>query len=121
MKRLVWLLLAVFVTAFAQVQPVDSPLAKGGACDCCADQAGACGMPDCAPAPAACPTALTLPTAASQQVESRRLSPAPRAQRENYFARFALRPATVPAPGATRVGVPVAQVPLYKAHCQFLI
>ena len=46
MKRLVWLLIAVFCTALAQVQPVDMPVTKHAVCGCCGDT-GACGMPDC--------------------------------------------------------------------------
>jgi hypothetical protein len=121
MKRLVWLLITVFVTASAQVQPVDLPLTKSESCGCCEDQAGACGMPDCAPAPVSCPTSPTLPTVTAQRAEARNLSPAPRIGRESYFVKFESRPALVPARDASLTGASAASVPLFKAHCSFLI
>lgn len=121
MKRLVWLLIAVFGTAFAQVQPVVSPLAQDDVCCCCEDQAGACGMPACAPAPTGSQASLTLPATASQRAEARKLSPAPRERYESFYVRFESRPALMPAPGASLAGAPAAHVPLFKAHCSFLI
>jgi hypothetical protein len=121
MKRLVWLLLAVLSTAFAQVQPVVSPLTNNESC-CCGDgSAGACGMPDCAPAPAACQSGLTLQTPAAQRTEARKLSPAARVKPGCYFAKFGSRPALTPAWRASLAGAPAAHVPLFKAHCSLLI
>src|SRR5258706_10764690 len=57
MKRLVWLLLAVFCTAFAQVQPADLPETKAKVCACC-QIPGTCRMPGCCPKPAHAPTVL---------------------------------------------------------------
>jgi hypothetical protein len=120
MKRLVWLLIAVFVTAYAQVQPVVSPLTKSETCCCCEDQAGSCGMPDCAPA-AATPCGLTLQTPAAQRAEARKLAPAPRVKPGCYFVKFGSRPALTPAWRASLAGAPTAPVPLFKAHCSWLI
>lgn len=121
MKCLVWLLIAVFGTAFAQVSPVVSPFAQNEACCCCEGPAWTCGMPDCAPAPTAGPSGLALQTATVQRSESRKLSPAPRARYENFYVRFESRPALAPAWGASLAGAPAAPVPLFKAHCSFLI
>jgi hypothetical protein len=121
MKRLVWLLIAVFGTAFAQVSPVVSPFVQDEACCCCDGPAGACGMPDCAPAPTACAPALTLPIPAVQRLAARRLAPTPPARVSAYFVKFESRPALSPAVRVSRPGTPVAQVPLFKAHCRFLI
>jgi hypothetical protein len=121
MKRLVWLLIAVVCTAFAQVQPVVSPFAQDETCCCCEDAPGSCGMPDCAPTPAGCPAGLTLQTPAAQRTEARRVSPASPAKRESYFAKFESRPALPAAWRASLVGARSADVPLFKAHCSFLI
>lgn len=121
MKRLVWLLIAVFGTAFAQVQPVVSPFAQDEACCCCEDAAGACGMPDCAPAPTTCQPAFALQTPAAQRMEARRVAPVPQPKRESYFVKFESRPALAPAWRASLAGAPAANVPLFKAHCSFLI
>ena len=49
MKRLVWLVLAVFSTAYASVQPVDLSYLAADTCGCCGE-ACACSAPaDCAP------------------------------------------------------------------------
>ncbi len=121
MKRLVWLLIAVVCTALAQVQPVVSPLTQDEACCCTGEAAGACGMPDCAPAPAAPSCAQSLPTVAAQRAEARKPAPAPHALRECYFSRFESRPAKSPAAGVSLRGTPAASVPLFKVHCSFLI
>lgn len=122
MKRLVWLLLAVFCTALAQVQRVELPVAPRQACDCC-ENSGDCGMPECGLPPAAMPAAfaverstvtVTRPAAANE------LAPA-KAMPSIFWV-------AVPAPAATRVScpdspgsAPPASVPLFKAHCAFLI
>lgn len=121
MKRLVWLLIAVFGTAFAQVSPVVSPLVQDEACCCCEGPAGTCGMPDCAPAPTTCSSALTLQAPAAQRAEARRLTPASLPKRESYFVKFESRPALTSAWGASLTDAPTASVPLFKAHCSFLI
>ncbi|AOS43746.1 hypothetical protein Verru16b_00801 [Lacunisphaera limnophila] len=121
MKRLVWLLIAVFGTAFAQVSPVVSPFAQDEACCCCEGPAGTCGMPDCAPAATACPSTPTLQVSAVQRIEARRVAPTPPARVESYFVKFESRPALTPAVRVSHRGTPAARVPLYKAHVCFLI
>lgn len=120
MKRLVWLLLAVFSTALAQVQPVTLPVMPEETCGCC-DTKGGCDMPECAlPAPAPTLAQLT-PPAASAQVVARRAAQPARAATDKFFAPF------VPASPRVAVSVvpaqpaPAAQVPLFVAHCSYLI
>jgi len=120
MKRLVWLLIALVCTALAQVQPVALPTAPDEACCCTGEQAGACGMPDCAPAPTA-PSCHPSSPAAAQRSQARRVTPAPRAREEAFYVRLDCRPAKAPAPGVSLRGTPAARVPLFKAHCSFLI
>jgi len=120
MKRLVWLLITAVCTALAQVQPVDSPVKRVEAGCCCCDQPGACGMPDCAPAPAAPGAFQAMPAAALQRTAARRLAPAPATRFDGFLARFDSRPASIPA-RASHPGAPAAGVPLFKAHCSFLI
>ena len=122
MKRLVWLLLAVFCTAFAQVQtaPVSLDTARhcacGGSCD------GSCGMPDCAVPPAPIPwvgaseSANTARVAKpTRQVVALRRTPA------KFFVAF-VEPAARPSDlrGADP-SAPPANVPLVTAHCSFLL
>jgi hypothetical protein len=121
MKRLVWLLIAVVGTLLAQVQPVVVALAPAEVCCCTGEAAGACGMPDCAPAPAAPSCAQGLPTVAAQRNETRKPAPAARARCEHDPVRFDSRPDVVPAGGVFLKGTPAASVPRYKAHCSFLI
>jgi hypothetical protein len=122
MKRLVWLLIAVVCTALAQVQPVIMPTTvQEESCCCTGDEAGACGMPDCAPATAAPSCAQSVPTLAAQRSEARKLTPAPKTRFETYYVRVDSRPAKSPAAGVSLRGTPAASVPLFKAHCSFLI
>lgn len=121
MKRLVWLLVAVVCTALAQVQPVDLPVQKEQKCCCCDDEAGACGMPDCAPMPVSCRVNVPLLSPVVQRTEDRKLSPAPKTRFIHYYVRLESRPALVPAHRASLAGAPAAEVPLFKAHCSFLI
>jgi hypothetical protein len=121
MKRLVWLLLLAFGTATAQVQPVDVRLFPEEKCCCCADGANACDMAsDCAPAPTSCAQpALQLQSPA--QAVAKRALPAPQAAREKFYARF-LSPARIaPVLPVVEVAAPAASVPLFRAHCSFLI
>ena len=118
MKRFIWLLLFAVGAALAQVQPVDLP-AKAGKCCCCADQAGACGMPDCSPAPAAPSSGLSLPVVAVERTETRK--PSRSAKRELFQVGFDFRPSTGFGRGVSPSETPVAAVPLFKVHCSFLI
>ena len=120
MKRLVWLLLAVFVTALAQVSPVDlgSPSAKP--CSCC-ETPGACGKRDCGMPPSACaPTPLlaALPNQAPSTATRKRAARIYRLAINYLFQTRALTPVR-----SSRVPylVSTERVPLFKAQCSFLI
>ncbi|HVT74652.1 MAG TPA: hypothetical protein VHD61_16075 [Lacunisphaera sp.] len=118
MKRLVWLVLAVFATLLTRVEPADLPARPAPACCCC----GGCDMPKCPPPPAHNPApVLTLPAPAQAPASAARRVVAPRGRQEKFFARFDSRRAVVPfAPAAMAVARP-ASVPLFSAHCSFLI
>jgi hypothetical protein len=119
MKRFVWILLAVFCTALGQVQPVE-PLArvKHACCNC----DGRCGMPDCAPpAPHASTVFVSeqgVAVARPASVSSESLT---RKSAEKFFAAFAAPCASSVVLSAPWQTAPAAGVPLFKAHCSFLI
>jgi len=120
MKRLVWILLAVVSTAFAQVQPVVFPTQYRHTCPCCEGD-GSCGMTGCLPPtpartlpPAAQPAALTV-ARASQAVH-----PVPGAG-EKFFAPFVKSAAVSAATRAPDRVAPPASVPLFAAHRSFLL
>ena len=120
MKRFVWLLLAAFCTAIAQVQPVEPLQPKQASCGCC-EEPGACGMPDCAPPPASPATALVLASEASAlRAAAESVMPKSRSFRDHFYAQFSPRPAR-PAAIAPQVVAPTASVPAFKVHCSFLI
>lgn len=75
-------------------------------------------MPDCAPAPSVAQAGANLQVVTAQRVEARK--PA-RAVREISLVRFASCPARVPVLRVSLVDAPAASVPLFKAHCSFLI
>jgi hypothetical protein len=120
MKRLAWLLLAVFGAALLQVQPVEGLPAKAKCCDCC-HVPGTGEMPGCCPQVASLPAALGAEQSArvaNQPV--RRAVPAVGACARIYVS--------LVEPGASRSALPApaeaaraAGVPLFKAHCSFLI
>lgn len=120
MKHLVWLLLTVFCTALAQVQPV-TPLQQSEACSCCGEGVSACGMPDCAPAPTTTPVSFVLSApSTSLRAEAQRVAVEPKTSDEPFYFRF------VDARLTSRVAMSdvrasLAGVPLYKAHCSLLI
>lgn len=122
MKRFVWLLLAAFCTAIAQVQPVEPLQTKQASCGCC-EEAGSCGMRDCAPPPS-CPSTgagLVLASAsATLRSEAESVMPKSRSFRDHFYAQFSPRQA-VPAEIAPQVVAPTASVPAFQAHCSFLI
>ena len=121
MKRFVWLVLFAFCTAVAQVQPVQPVTQVQDACDCCADGANACGMPDCATVPSApAPGATAASPTIGLRVEADSVLPKSRSFRDKFFAQFVSRPA-LPAKLAPRLVAPPASVPMFKAHCSFLI
>ena len=118
MKRLVWLFLAVFCTALLQVQPLDA--AKAKTCDCC--HPSACGMPGCCPPPASALTALS----SAQSVRATSLPACRKAQSvrgvvEKFYVLFVEPVAVRAAFLASAEAAPAAHVPLFKAHCSFLI
>jgi hypothetical protein len=121
MKRLAWLFLAVICTALAQVQPVDGLANQTKTCGCC-QVPGACGMPGC------CQQPRSLPTACSSS-QSERVARLPAVRRpqpgriaeENFYALF-VEPVSVRLRlAASAEAAPAADVPLFKAHCSFLI
>jgi hypothetical protein len=117
MKRLVWLLLAAFCTAIAQVQPVQLPVAQAETCPCCDSKA--CDMPDCNMPPAPAQPARTQSSPVLMAV--REVAVAPCEAREKFYVQFLPRPARPSAERASQVVAPAASVPLFKAHCSFLI
>jgi hypothetical protein len=122
MKRFVWILIAVFCTAFMPVQPVER-LAAPKACCCkhcrCKDGCGGSG--------AACPMAAVpvlfaadRPAGVASLAPVRRSLPS-RAARVKFFVSFVEpRAATAGLAQAARAA-PAAFAPLFKAHCSFLI
>lgn len=119
MKRLVWLFLAAFCFAVAQVQAVE-PVAKAKAKGCC-EQSCKCSMPACpvvsaapqSPFDAARPLTVARPQVSRDAVATRR-------DHRKFFLSLlppVVHPASVPAP----VAAPPASVPLFEAHCSFLI
>ncbi len=121
MKRLVWILLAVVGTAFAQVQPVPVQVLSHHACHCCnCHCGGACGMPGCLP-PAPARTQLTATQPASVTVAAARHVAGPIRTAEKFFATFVEPAAVFAASRAPERVSPPARVPLFAAHCSFLI
>jgi hypothetical protein len=122
MKRLVWLFLAAFCLAVAQVQPVDVPAKQHAKCGCCEGEDDSCGMKDCAPPPPASTQArLVLETPAlTVRAESRKDSVARRVRHETFYVQFVPR-SNRPADLAPQGVAPAASVPVYQAHCSYLI
>ncbi|HEX7632665.1 MAG TPA: hypothetical protein VF388_11060 [Lacunisphaera sp.] len=119
MKRLVWLLLAVFSTAIAQVQPTDVPQAPAEKCCCCCDKQKACDMPDCVPAPAGVQRAL--PQQTRVEIIGKRAAATTQTIREKFYVRVVPSIRVVPVLPVSAVVPPAASVPLFAAHCSFLI
>jgi hypothetical protein len=121
MKRIVHLLLAAFCLALLPVPPADAGLAQAKSCGCCA-LPGACGMPGCCAPAASLPAAISsarLGRLADQPParKGRRGLPATESPSKAVLARMAARrPAAVSAVATATRGVP-----LFKAHCRFLI
>jgi hypothetical protein len=117
MRRVAWLLLAVFCTVLVQVQPADAAVTKP--CGCC-QVPGNCPMPCCpqaAPLPAVFSLAQSVQVARSPVRE--RAQPA-RAATGMFYASF-VEAAAVSRPLPASAEAPAARVPLFKAHCRFLI
>jgi hypothetical protein len=121
MKRLAWLLVAVFALAMVQARPVDTGVAQQETCGCCEPGSSACGMPDCGPAPASpasCVAVATGITAVRAEAES--VLPKSRCLRDRFVAESSRRQ-TAPAALVPRSVAPPASVPAFKAHCSYLI
>ncbi len=122
MKRFVWLFLIAFCTALAQVQPMDVPVTKQEKCGCCETPADSCGRRDCAPAPVSAQSGLVLQSAASSlRVEASKPAAVPQRSGEPFYVKFVSRPAALPAVVASVATARAASVPLFRAHCSFLI
>jgi hypothetical protein len=121
MKRLVWVILAVFCASLGQVQAVDTLGTKAKPCSCC--HPGACGMPGCCPPlSSASPVPETARAAEVARQPSSRQTRLKREWAQGYhFSLVALaeiaRQRAAPAIGRASA----ANVPLFTAHCSLLI
>lgn len=121
MKRLVWLVLLAFGTALAQVSPVDVRVIPAESC-CCCEEPGACGMPDCLPVAMSVQPVCSLANPATvTRAVARRAAPAPRLEREKFYAQFLPRLTVAPVLPLTLALAPSAGVPLFREHCSLLI
>jgi hypothetical protein len=122
MKRIAWLLIAVFCTALVRVQPVDLAQGTQCACRCCHCKIpGDCGMP-CNRAPTPAPLMFAAEKAARlAQPAVRRSLPPPRVSEEKFYAPYVEKVIPSIALNASALTAPAAGAPLFKAHCSFLI
>jgi hypothetical protein len=118
MKRVAWLLLAVFCAALLQVQPV---LIQQTTCACRCKVPGACGMP-CSriPIPAPLSFAADRATPANAPAKGRESKSEQRLERR-FFSVFVESLTELGAIGVSAPSAAPARVPLFKAHCSFLI
>jgi hypothetical protein len=118
MKLLPWLLASLLCTVFVQVQPVDT--ARSCQCCCHCKVPGACGMP-CSAAPTPAPSIFTAeqPARVSRPAGLWKIQAA-RPAAVKFFARY-VEPAAPVAPRAPDLLASAADVPLFMAHCCFLI
>lgn len=118
MKRLAWLLLAVFCMAAVRVQPVGR-LAMAKTCHC--SHPGACGMPGCCPQPSSA-RPLSSPAESVREslfAASREAKPA--CATEKFYLSFVEPGALRPASPASANAAHAVGVPLFRAHCSLLI
>src|SRR5262249_46240289 len=110
-----------FCTALAQVQRVELPVEPQTTCDCC-ENAGDCGMPECGLPPAAMPStfAIEQTVKVTRPAATTEIAPAKAISSDFWVA--------VPVPAAPCAPLPFspgtappAVVPLFKAHCAYLI
>jgi hypothetical protein len=123
MRRVAWFLLAVLCTSFVEVQPFE--LLNSCHCVCCqcchCKVPGACGMPCCgAPAPA-CQTLAAEETAGIRGVALRPAAQPRQLSCVLFVARGAELAEASCALAPSAFATPAARVPLFKAHCSFLI
>lgn len=119
--RTVWLLVAVFCTSLVGVQPVQVAQDRHCSCACHCREPGACGMP-------CTRTAAVGRELAAGELSLRVGKPVANAQAETvrqiqrkFFAPFVAPPSTVVAVHAPAAPPPPTAVPLFEAHCSFLI
>lgn len=120
MKRFAWLLLLVCTAAFARVQPVELPIEPESCC--CCENTGACGMPDCAPPPAA-PAVVTLDRPASEHRETARkkaTQPA-RIETRKFYAPYLTVATPEPVSFAKDEPALATAPPLRVTQCAWLI
>jgi hypothetical protein len=121
MKRLVWLLLAVFCTAIAQVQPVEPLVSSQVRCPCC-EIPGACGMADCNVPPSSVPVRLIAEQSAPITVSAARRNAARLGRIALTLASsFDAQSATLAVRNDAAISVRAGRGPLFQAHCSFLI
>lgn len=121
MKRLVWLFLAIFCTALAQVQPVE-PLLPKAKSECCCESDGACGMPECTLPPAAAQQFTALERSRTELRQEVRRETARLPQLAPKFYLSALKPVVaITTLSAPAEAAPAASPPLFRVHCSFLI
>ncbi len=123
MKRAAWFLLAIACSAFVRVQPVE--LLNPCHCICCGfcrcKIPGACGMP-CRGAPApACQALATEQTAGIRGVALRSSARPLRLSGTPFLAPGSEMAQVFSALAPSALVAPAARVPLFKAHCSFLI
>jgi hypothetical protein len=119
MKRFAWLLVAVFCTALAQVQPVDVVVQRKH--DCCGGDCR-CGVPACAlPAPHSPVAYVSEREVAVARPEAKRADPRLGTFIEKFYASVAAPAVSREVRPAPWSGAPAASVPLFTAHCSFLI
>jgi len=119
MKRIAWILIAVFCTAFVRVPRVD--LSPCVCCACCHCKVpGACGMP-CSrtPGPAQATFVSERSTSVSRPVAQKARLGLP--SDFKFYARYEGRPTDLVAFVAIAAAMPAGSVPLFKAHCSFLV
>lgn len=121
MKRLVWLILAIFCAALGQVQAVDALGAKAKPCSCCHGEG--CSMPACCPPPSAASSMLeTASTAEVARPPSPRRARLAREWAQGFcFSLAALAGTSRQHHAPARAQSPAANVPLFTAHCSLLI
>ncbi|MFI5336306.1 MAG: hypothetical protein ACHQ5A_05960 [Opitutales bacterium] len=121
MPRFVWILLALWCTALAQVQPVE-PLLPKAEKQCCGCH-GACGMPDCALAPTPVQPAAEPADTLTVARPATLVTALPHALATvKFFALFLpAAPAAADPPPAPLPAPPPASAPLFQQHCSRLI
>jgi hypothetical protein len=120
MKRVAWLLLAVFCTVLVQVQPAEAQVAKAKACACC-QHPGACAMPCCSASPSVSTALALAPSGRVARSPLLRRAEPLRGVMEIFSTSFVATEAVRPALPASAEAALAAGVPLFKAHCSFLI